>query len=156
MNSSHGAPKPGKIDVLDETAVVAVRVPLMAGGQDEAAHAPAECRFRPVRPGEKQLGTAPLVVTVHRVVHRVVKPQRNLHGVAIRKQRRDFVEPAQAIADVMQIVEAPIRRAEAAAQLGMDVAGGSGIRGRDTTAPQRVEPCSLHLARVHRLGRRAR
>ena len=129
--------KAREIDVFDEASVVATRAPLMARGQDEAAHAPAEGRFRPVRQREEQFGAAPLVVAVVGSLRRR-GTTRNFHGVPIRKRASRLRRAGAAIADVMQIVEAPIRRARTAAQFGMDVAGGSGMRGRDTTAPQRV------------------
>ena len=146
-------PRRGKareIDVLDETPIVGARRYLMASRQDQTADAAAEHRTGPGRIGEKQPGAAPLVVRVARLVHGIVKPQRHFYGIPIAKQCGDFVKPMQAIVDMMQVVKAPIRPAEASAQIGLHLVGRDAIRRRYAAPPQPVEPCTGDLAGVHR------
>ena len=86
-----------------------------------------------------ELGAAAFVGRVTRFVDRVVKPQRHFHGVAVGEQRRDLVGTAEAVADMVEVVEVPVRTSQQVAQPAVDLGRGRGGRRCDATAPQRLE-----------------
>ena len=90
----------------------------VAGGENEPADAPAQHLGRAGRYLEEELGAAPFVGRVAGRIDGIVEPQRELHGVGVAQQRDDLVHVAEAIADVVEVVEAALRCAEHARQLG--------------------------------------
>ena len=110
-----------EVDVVDEAAVVAQRSRDVPRRQDQRADAAAKHRAGAGRQGQEQLGAAALVGRIARSIDRVVEPERELDGIAVGQERRDFIGATQAVPDVVEVVEGPVRRTEESAELPVDL-----------------------------------